>query len=83
MAIPYYNEARGHAACNMYVQLSLYVESEITTLVPLALSSFHYLQAVATESCMGGSLGTRLLIQYSTFSWGSIPPDPLDITHDM
>lgn len=51
MAIPYYNEARGHAACNMYVQLSLYVESEITNLVPLALSSFHYLQAVATESC--------------------------------
>ena len=36
MAIPYCDEAR--AACSTCVQLSLYVESEITNLIPQAPS---------------------------------------------
>ena len=53
MAIPYCSEAWGHGACGMYVQLSLYVKSEITNLVSQTPSSFHHLQAVATENRVG------------------------------
>ena len=69
MAIPYCNKA--HAACHRCMQLSLYAESEITSLIFLMhpLPAFHHLQCVlpATESCAGAwGQATRCEQDYPT-----------------
>ena len=51
MAIPYCDEAHGLAACGIRAQLSLYAESEITSLVSQAPSSF--------PSCAGSTYCQR------------------------
>ena len=54
------------AACGRCTQLSSYAEREITNCVPLALSSFQsFAVHTASDENLGGSLATRLLIQYS------------------
>ena len=64
MAFSYCDEA--HAACSMCVQLSSYAESEMTNLIPQAPSSFPlFAVCTASNEKLGGSLGMRLLIQYS------------------
>ena len=61
MATPYCDEAC--AAYSRCMQLSSYVEPEITSLVPHA--AWHRLPCVVIVTKLGGSLETRLLIQYS------------------
>ena len=68
MAIPYCDKAR--AASGKCVELSSYVASEITSLVPHAPSSFpSFAVHSVSDGKLGGSLGTRLLIQYSMWIW--------------
>ena len=48
-------------------QLSSYMKSEITSLFPRTCPGFHrLLLRSASDGKLGGSLGTRLFIQYST-----------------
>ena len=81
MAIPYCNEAWGHVSCGIYALFIRGSESEITNIVPQVPSSIPSF-AVSSDGKQGGSLGTRLLIQYSMcnltkFSWGAYLQIPL------
>ena len=66
MDIPYYDKAR--AACGTCTQQSSYTESEITSLVPQALSSFpSFAVCTASDRKLGRSMGTSTQFEPESF----------------